>query len=215
MKDFAIGLNNEISIERANIRDIFSEKLENSEKIVKDLEKEIKSLYKEINSINSFVPIVKSIDERINSVLAIKIKDITNTCLGNRDDIKGIQENLSKKADFLEVQALLNDKNKQIVNNLHEIREDIKFKLQQISVESLKKSQDSALKIFEGIDSVLSQKVEKKDFERFFEDFVMTKSKSEEEISRIKYFFEENFKDLNQDFTEKINSLIIEIREKT
>jgi hypothetical protein len=233
IKDLQINYKNELSLEKANAKDVLYQKIESTEINLKDLEKEIRTLYKEFDVINNYFPVITSIEDKFNKIITVKIKDLTNTCLGNFDEIKAIKEIIIKKAEAADVETLIHEKNKMIISNLHEIREEIKYKLQSIQSDSIRKSQELFFKMFEDkkIDSLLNQKSDKQEidtiinilnqkldanrFESMLEELQSIKMHQEQQYSSIKSNQEDFNIQFTADYTDKINSFILELREKT
>ena len=221
----------DMTIEKANSRDITSQRVEELEDAVKllekdrkglernivDVEKEMKAIYKEISGISVSIPDIKSIDERLNAVVHGKLKELTTVCQGNYEEIKFIKEAVLRKAEASEVEHLIHEKNKLIINNLHEIREEIKHKLKSIQNEVLKKSHDQMLRFYEdkGMENALSGKADKNDLDLLYRELKDLRLNLEHSLLDSKQFQETIIQDMNTDFGDKYNSIILELREKT
>lgn len=217
IKDIEMNYRTDLSIEKVNNRDISMHRIEALEDSQKDLEKEIKAIYKEVSSLSTYIPSIRNTEDKLNQLISIKIKDLTNACLANVEDINSVKDQVCRKADSVDVENLIHDKNKLIVANLHEIREELKNKLSNIQTETLKKSIEMFQRIINDrdFDGQLHRKADRKDFEALAKDIDELKSLQHQSSYEIISSQEQIFKDLSQDFAERINSVIVELREKT
>lgn len=215
-RNLILNFRNDISIEKANSRDIALEKADELVNSVKMIEKEIRNFHREVNLIKSDLSGIKSADEKFNGVLSVKLKELTYTSQGNYEEIQILKEQMKEKAVAVEVEELIHEKNKAIVMNLCGIREEIQEKLKKIQTGALKKAKESTVQYLleKGIDEELSFKADKSDLELCYNELKQVKVQQETTFSSFSAYHKSLISDISKDFNDKYNSLVVELREK-
>ena len=209
-----VSCRNEISLEKANLRDIATEAISIH---LKSLDQELRSLKSEQTAFAHSIIKLKENSDQISAHLQVKLKELHNNYHSNLADIKTLSAELNKKVDSFDIENTIYEKNRKIVASLVEIKEDLQTRLESITIETFKKTQDFVYKLIDekSVDKNLAAKADKKDLE-----FIL------KEIKSIQTCLENAHKDFcieqqdrleaqKRDYVERFTSIIVDLREKT
>ena len=213
LKNITYSYKNELSIEKANLRDVAAETVAMQGKSFDQDLKILKSDH--TNFAHTLIKLKENFDQ-LSSHISQKFKELNNNYHSNLSDLKSLNSEIQKKADNFEIENLIHEKNRKIVSSLIEIKEDIQQRLNSIQSESFKKSQEFFLKSLEdqGFDRAFNSKADKKDLELIIKEIKQIQNCLEVTQREFAYEQDQRIASLQQDFTERFTSVIIEVRDK-
>lgn len=214
IQSLLISCRNEISLEKANLRDVTSEAISIH---LKSLDQELRSLKSEQTAFAHSIITLKENSDQISAHMQVKLKELNNNYHSNLADIKTLSSEVSKKVDSFEIENSIYEKNKKIVASLLEIKEDLQKRLESISIETFKKTQDFVWKLMDekSFEKNLAGKADKKDLEFILKEIKSIQTCIENAHKEFCVEQQERLEAQKQDYVERFTSVIVELREKT